>query len=242
MKCINCEQEQEGRFCQHCGQPATVRRMSWQQLLSDLQARMFGFDSRFMRTSIDLLLRPGQVVDTYFSGNRQRYMGPAAYLLLTLTALVLFIELLGISMQDFYGVQPSVDPADKAAVISEKINHFIYNNYRLINFFMIPLYAMLSSLLFRKAGYNFVEHTVLYCYMHAFSTWFIVVLVFIFFFFSFNGFALSALLSLLYAFWFNLSTFRYQARGWVLLKALGVQLLAVVLFTILGLVGALLLL
>ena len=215
--------------------------MSWKQLLSDIQERLFGFDNLFVRTSTDLLLRPGRVIDTLFAGNRRRYMGAGAYLLLTITVLLLLLELLGTTMLEFYGMEVLEKPSDRGAAIGAEINRFIYANYRLITFLMIPLYAMLSMLFFRKSGYNFVEHAVIYCYIHAYSAWFLVPLLFLNHFFAIPGFLLSSLLALLYAFWFNLQVFRYQAGGWVLLKALLVQLLSLVFFSILGLVAALLL-
>lgn len=235
MKCINCSTEHEGRFCPRCGQPAEVKRISWRQLLNDLQERILGFDNLFARTVIDLTIRPQVVLEAVLAGNRRRYISPGAYLLLLLTISILLFDAMGVNLAEFYK-SPTASSAEGAEA-SAKINQWIFENYRLTTFLMIPMYALFSVLMFRKVRLNMVEHAVVYTYATAHANWVTIILVLLSFIVPINFFFWSFIASLACTIWIQNAALNPNKRWWFVLKSIlfqGVVLMAV------GILGGLL--
>lgn len=235
MKCINCSTEHEGRFCPHCGQPAAVKRISWKQLLVELQERMLGVDNLFVRTVKDLTLQPSEVLKAVFAGNRRRYISPGAYLLLLLTLSILLFEWMGVSMADLYA-QPLASSSKEGAAFGAKLNAWIFENYRLTTFLMIPIYALFSVGMFRKAQLNMVEHAVIYAYATAHTSWTTIVLLLISSVLPLDILTWSFLISFVYTIWIQNAVFNLNKRWWFVLKSI---LFQVVVLLATGIIGAL---
>lgn len=235
MKCINCSTEHEGRFCPQCSQPAAVKRISWKQLLVELQERMLGVDNLFVRTVKDLTIQPNEVLKAVFAGNRRRYISPGAYLLLLLTLSILLFEAMGVSMADLYAPPPA-SASEEGAAFGAKLNEWIFENYRLTTFIMIPIYALFSLGMFRKAKLNMVEHAVIYAYATAHASWTTIVLLLFSPILSPDIFTWSFLISFAYTVWIQNGVFNPNKRWWFVLKSIlfqGVVLLST------GILGAL---
>lgn len=240
MKCINCSTEHEGRFCPQCGQPAAVKRISWKQLLVELQERMLGVDNLFVRTVKDLTLQPNEVLKAVFAGNRRRYISPGAYLLLLLTLSILLFEWMGVSMADLYA--PPASTSKEGAAFSAKLNAWIFENYRLTTFLMIPIYALFSVGMFRKAQLNMVEHAVIYAYATAHASWTTIVLLPLSTFMPVDVLTWSLLISFLYTIWIQHGVFNPNKRWWFVLKGLFFQLVVLLVISIVGGIAAFVLL
>jgi hypothetical protein len=91
QKCLNCGHEliNEENYCPECGQVNDARRMSIRVFLHTMLAGFYSFDSRFFRTIIPLLFKPGKVSREYIEGKRTYYNNP--FQLLLQTAIVFFL-------------------------------------------------------------------------------------------------------------------------------------------------------
>ncbi|WP_417319650.1 DUF3667 domain-containing protein [Emcibacter sp.] len=74
--CENCNSRLEDRFCPACGQKdVNFLRPVW-NLLEDALGDLLSFDSRFTRTLIPLMVRPGHITREYLNGRRVRFVPP----------------------------------------------------------------------------------------------------------------------------------------------------------------------
>ncbi len=76
--CLNCNQiiSEEDNFCPNCGQVNDKNPISVKQYFSEYLSGFFNFDSRFIRTIIPLLFKPGLVTKNYVEGRRKSYVNP----------------------------------------------------------------------------------------------------------------------------------------------------------------------
>lgn len=96
FECLNCGQPllKEENFCSYCGQKNTTDRLSFNTFINSLFAGFFAYDSRFWRTFLPLLIKPGKVAKEYISGKREKYVNPFQ---LYLHVSIIFFLILGIS-------------------------------------------------------------------------------------------------------------------------------------------------
>ncbi len=82
--CLNCDTRLRGQYCGNCGQRSRSRLISIWQLLREAFGDLLELDSRLWRTTLPLLIRPGQLTRDYLEGRRARYMPPfRTYLVLS---------------------------------------------------------------------------------------------------------------------------------------------------------------
>lgn len=94
-KCLNCENDisEDNNFCPNCGQVNDLQKVSLKQYLSAYFDDFFSFDSRLLKTIVQLIFKPGYVTKNYVEGRRMRYMNPfKLYLQIT----ILFFLVVGI--------------------------------------------------------------------------------------------------------------------------------------------------
>ena len=169
-ECVNCGAEFTGDYCHSCGQRRKVRRLTFGGAWLDFQQHILGLDNKFFRTFKSIWVNPGGVAKANIEGNRVRYMGPVSYFFVVVTLLLLIISIFGVKWTDF--LRESTEAFDTSQ--TERQQQFqqdmmtqIYNNFRVFQFFVIPFFALAAKMLFRKSGYNFLEHMVLVFYIQA---------------------------------------------------------------------------
>ena len=96
LECLNCTQPLTGNenFCSYCGQKNTTKKLSFGVFLNNLFEGMFSYDSRFWRTFIPLLLKPGKVSKEFIEGKRVKFVNPFQ---MYLNVSIVFFLLLGIT-------------------------------------------------------------------------------------------------------------------------------------------------
>ena len=96
LECLNCKQPFTGNenFCSNCGQKNTIKKLNLGTFFNNLFAGFISYDSRFWRTFIPLLTKPGKVSKDYISGKRVRFVNPFQ---LYLNVSIVFFLILGIS-------------------------------------------------------------------------------------------------------------------------------------------------
>jgi hypothetical protein len=92
-RCTNCGAERTGAFCHVCGQRYRDERLTVRRVLQDLTTRFLDVESGFLHTVYRLTVAPGTVARDYVAGRRQRYVGPATYLIVITTVSILAFAL-----------------------------------------------------------------------------------------------------------------------------------------------------
>ena len=96
LECLNCEMPLNGseNFCSYCGQKNATNKLSFGNFLNSLFSGFLSYDSRFWRTFIPLLTKPGKVSKDFIEGKRARFVNPFQ---LYLNVSIVFFLVLGIS-------------------------------------------------------------------------------------------------------------------------------------------------
>lgn len=90
-ECLNCNKEiGDSNFCPNCGQQNTDKKLPVKQIMHDVLGDVFTFDSKFFKSFVPLLLKPGFLTNEYLSGKRASFIFPFR-LYLFITFLFFFI-------------------------------------------------------------------------------------------------------------------------------------------------------
>jgi hypothetical protein len=74
--CANCHAPLTGPFCAACGQACDTHRRSLYRLIRGFIADLLSLESRTARTTLALLLKPGELSLAFHEGRIQRYVPP----------------------------------------------------------------------------------------------------------------------------------------------------------------------
>ena len=96
LECLNCGQPLNvgDNFCSHCGQKNSTKKLSFGVFVSNMFSGIFSYDSRFWRTFIPLLTKPGKISKEFIKGKRVKYVNPFQ---LYLNVSIIFFLILGFS-------------------------------------------------------------------------------------------------------------------------------------------------
>ena len=163
ITCKNCDNQFQGNFCNNCGQTAHTHAINWHYVIHEVQHGVFHVDKGILYTSRQLFTRPGNAIRDFIEGRRVKHFKPVAMVFLLGTiygVLYHYLELNLLRMQD-------TESTESTKKMLEGINEWMSSHYALFVLIAIPLFAVGSFLVFRKRGYNFIEHMVLNCFVAA---------------------------------------------------------------------------
>lgn len=248
--CINCSSEVTSIFCPTCGQRQTVKRLSVKEGWNDFWARVYGFDGMFPRTLRDLTIRPGEVSRKYIKGNRVAYYGPVGYFFLMVTLMYIVASVLNIDLVEFMksagdmALQPKPKSGSGQERVFQATMKLASDNLKILSFIMIPIFAFCGRyIFFRKQGFNFIEQTVLPFYMQGHTYWLSI--------FSLCVYALCGkfipawILSVATIIFFSYAysnMFKSQGKVKAFLKGMGIYLTTQIIFSLLLVIGLIILL
>lgn len=196
-RCANCDAGLHGEFCSACGQRARDLHQPVGRLVSEFVEDVLSLDARLTKTIRPLLLTPGMLVREYLAGRRTRYLPPlktyltAAFIFFSLFTVfppnaryAVFVE--GSPEQEAARNNPGsqvsfalpahapapLDRRYQAALARAKANPERFANAALANiprvfFLLLPMFALLLELFYRKQGY-YIDHLIFALYYHAF--------------------------------------------------------------------------
>lgn len=157
-KCLNCETELKGNYCQQCGQKASTQRMSFSSFIKhDLLHGILHLDKGIIYTIKSLIYQPGYAAANFIKGKRVVHYNIFA----------LFIIVVGLkTLFDLKGAPHShIFDSVNGQASDEIINTTIQKYFKLLYFLCIPVISLFSFIFFRKLRYNFIEHIVLNCFL-----------------------------------------------------------------------------
>lgn len=232
-KCVQCGAGVSTPFCPDCGQRAGVKRLTIRDTLEDSWNNIIGLDGIFLRTLKDLTRRPAYVALSYIAGIRMRYFGPIAYFFFMITLLLLWSSILGIDFADIIRAQQEglAIPNEESNNISESITRLFSDQIRWVLFLAVPFQAIAARyFLFRKSGYNLVEHTVPLFYTNGHMFWLTMLMVVVRKFTGEMYSVVDTVLSLTYFGYVYMGLMKYQSRTKAFLKGVVVYFSGLILF------------
>jgi len=156
-QCKNCNLHlDEGyQFCPKCSQRVDDEQDSLGGILKHFLSDYFTFDSKITKSVWPLLSAPGKLTEEFVKGRRVRYIPPLRmYVFISL----FFFLILGWN-------SGSGGPIDSATMADD---HFFSKLLPRLFFFLLPLFAMFLSWLFKKKKAGIIYHLVFSLHYHAF--------------------------------------------------------------------------
>lgn len=168
MQCKNCHNPllESNDYCSSCGARIIRNRLTIRNLFEHLSETFFNYDNKLLRTFIALFTKPDDVIGGYINGVRKKYVNPISYLGLSLTigGLNVFItnkyfpESLDMSAMTVEGQEEQL----------KNMMHYMQEYYTLFMVLFLPLYAMMSRLVFlKRKDFNYTEHIIMFMYIFA---------------------------------------------------------------------------
>ena len=194
--CLNCNTALQGQFCHKCGQENTNLKITFTELVRDFFGDMFNFDSRFYRTIVPLLIKPGFLTTEYFQGKRAPYTPPLRLFLFCSFLFFLWIAVVDTGIVD-YGDTPNaseqinaqLEQADNTEKLSEsefkllaamsaQIANIEKNPRAFVNllvsrlpylmFLLLPIFATIMWIHYCFSGYSYLQHLVFVLHFQSF--------------------------------------------------------------------------
>lgn len=189
--CANCGSALTGAYCAQCGQAAgAAHPPTINHLFHELSHEVLHVDGKIWRTARALFLQPGVLTAEYWRGRRVPWIGPFRVFLIAAAAL-LFVP--GIGPMNFqstltrnadggYDVHlgapgraagatgPEVQGPERDAYVAH-----LRSAYGAARYLAVPLFAVATWLLYRRAQPYFANHLVLA--VHFYSFWYAVSVV-----------------------------------------------------------------
>lgn len=179
--CKNCDQllYAHKTYCSSCGAKWIEKRITMRNVAGDFADLYLGFDTRFVRTFIDLFKKPEAVINGYITGRRMAYIDAVRYLLLSvfvsgMTLLAMrFMDLDMGEIANAVGSNQLVGKSEEERKMfkgmMDGMMDFMTNYQAFILFGTIPFLALIGRITFwGKRFYNFTEQAVfqMYAYSH----------------------------------------------------------------------------
>lgn len=164
MNCRNCQLVllDSSDYCNSCGGKVVRNRLTLRNLFDHFTETFFNYDNLFLRTFIDLIIKPWEVIGSYVQGTRKRYISPLSFFAISLTISGIYIFLVkkyflaSFVMSNQYGNLPEN--------FGDTIVNISIEYYSLTYFVLIPGFALLSRIVFYNKSYNYTEHVVMFFY------------------------------------------------------------------------------
>ena len=167
MKCKNCGHIVSGKYCSHCGQNSTVRRLDFSNLVEEVSGSIFQINKGFFFTLKELFVRPGKSLNEYLNGKRKNHFKPISYLLILSTVYFLITQMTNQNtwVDDLItGWMNGATGQNSKEEIPEIANWFT-RNYAYSTLLLLPVFSFASYLSFYKFNKTYVEHVVINSYI-----------------------------------------------------------------------------
>ena len=182
--CLNCGAHLSGRYCSQCGQKASDLRVRLGDFFHEAVHEFLHFDGKIIRTMSLLIGRPGQLTIDFLAGKRSRHVSPLR-LYLVWSAVFFFLALAfgpakfakeGGNMPAAVAQKPAEHSfgirvergAIKFVGDPQRINEVLVHDSPKAMFVLMPFFALLLFLFFRKRERFFVPHLYFSIHFHAF--------------------------------------------------------------------------
>lgn len=196
--CHNCGVRLTGPFCAACGQKSVPLSVTFHDFFHEFTHEMLHVDGRLFRTVRRLLLSPGFLTREYIQGRRAQWISPIRLYLTFSVAFFALSAVTGMRI-GVHGSSPrqtgwhfslrggpqagvaerddqaAEDEARKLgfenlAALQDAVDHAIIAWIPRVMFVLLPLFAWLVALAYRRVDRNYLHHLIFSVHVHA--AWF----------------------------------------------------------------------
>lgn len=194
--CRNCGETLLGPYCWSCGQEDIDLHRPLKQLAQDAAGDLLNLDTRLLRTVGPLFFRPGHLAREYLAGRRVRFVQPLKMFLL---ASLVFFGLVALLPKGKFGVFRKGEPkpqaqglhinlelpaysgassgfdhwideaGEKAIQHPQEFGEALLGNLPRAFFVLLPIFALLLKLFYRRQDRYYLDHLIFALYHHAFG-------------------------------------------------------------------------
>jgi hypothetical protein len=177
-ECANCGESLGGAFCHRCGQKATGTDIRLYDLFHEAFHELAHVDGKTLRTLRLLVTEPGRLTTEFLAGRRTHYIKPlrlyltCSVVFFALTALVpdTSLRLIRMTYRPSAGEAP-LDPATQRQweeASTARASRAIVHDLPRAMFVLMPFFAVLTWVLYRRARPFYVAHLYYSIHFHAF--------------------------------------------------------------------------
>jgi len=154
--CPQCDQVLEPSFvfCPACGQKRIQEEESLKSLITSFLGDYFAYDSKLMKSLRPLLFKPGFLSLQYLAGKRVNYIPPLR--------LYIFISII------FFVVLSLSGNSNSSELDSSIWDSFFQDYLPRVFFLLLPMFAGIQNILFRRFKRGYVFHLVSSLHFHSF--------------------------------------------------------------------------
>jgi hypothetical protein len=157
--CKNCNHKFEGNYCNSCGQSAETHKLNLHFIWHDIQHGLFHFDKGVLYTTKELFTRPGNSIREFIDGKRVKHFKPISLVIIVGTIYSILFKVFHLKFLKEETVQHYEN--------LKNFDEWTLHHYTWIILLSIPFFTFSSYILFKKQGYNLVEHFILNCFIAA---------------------------------------------------------------------------
>ena len=162
--CLNCNEPADKNYCSNCGYPLIIQKINFKYILSEV-GEFFLANKGLLYTVKRVLVSPGISVRMFINEDRYRFVKPITFLFITTLIYALILYVFG---EESHWIKYNTNDSE---INTTMLDWFISNPRYMITI-MILVYAFWVRVLFRKAGYNYFEITILLCFVSGVTTLF----------------------------------------------------------------------
>jgi Protein of unknown function (DUF3667) len=172
--CLNCAAPLQGPYCHACGQKAIHPIANVHDFVHEATHEFLHLDGKILNTVKLLVVKPGQLTREFVEGRRARYISPLrVYLTFSLIFFFLAAVVPG-ARKSFISVGPGKGPtAEKVSAENEKqadeIGEALMHNLPRAAFLLMPAFALVTWLFFRRQQPFYIPHLYYSVHFHAFA-------------------------------------------------------------------------
>jgi len=153
--CRHCGKTGIGKHCSYCGQSYATKRITLHSIIHEVFHFFTHLDKGFFYTLKELTFRPGTMQRAYIDGHRVKHQKPFSMFFVCGSATAFALYLIH-------------KPAGEMTPVDEAMADFRRHYYVLLQAALLPLYAFVTWLLFRKNRINYAESLVFFAYTLSF--------------------------------------------------------------------------
>ncbi|MFL5739202.1 MAG: DUF3667 domain-containing protein [Flavisolibacter sp.] len=155
-QCKYCKAVGNGNFCNSCGHKFITDRISLGSIFQEVFHFFTHLDHGFPYTLKRLLVSPGKMQSQYIEGFRTKYQKPFSMFFLCATIAAVSIYWINLLLLQHF------DAGDTNEAT------FFHKYWVLLQIFMLPIYALITFLVFRQSKFNYGEIIVFQLYLFSF--------------------------------------------------------------------------
>jgi hypothetical protein len=234
-KCKNCHESITGNFCINCGQKK-YKRIDRKYVWDEVQYTFLHTNKGFLYSVKNIIKNPGKTAREFIEGNRVNHYKPIllAFVLSGISAFISF-KIIGFKeiVSEYYSNQNM-----NSEFMSDYVT-FTSSYNSIIMLLLIPFFALITKLAFRKWGHNYYEHVIINAYILSFYTLINILLLYPLLFILKDNHELvmsisgkSMFITPLVLLWFFRSFYHEKPLGQILLRMVWIVLLLIASFIV----------